>query len=147
MTATGLTVEVSATVRVRQKVDVVALFTGMAEHDRKRYRTLDLAELGMSREWERPAAFLWPEEDDLVPLSLVSGAQTPVWGDIDMTEVRLQQRGGNSVHGREAEWTEGDFETLTAQVPWLRDFHASLTKRLTPEELARIPGPDDVPLF
>ena len=147
MSSTSLTVEVTATVKVRQSVDIVALFQNMDERNQKWYRDLNIDELGMEAEWQRPLAFLWPEDDDMVPLHMVRGASTHPRGDIDDAAVRLSARGTTSVYGRDAEWTESDFETLTAQVPWLRHFHEKLNQPISEHDLARLPGPDDVPLF
>ena len=147
MTPASLTVQVTATIKVRQNVDLVALFATMDERDRQRYRNLDIADLGMESEWERPLAFVWPEEADVVPLTLAPGARSPVWGDIDDATVRVEQRDGEAVYGREAQWSRADFDALIARVPWLRSFHESLSRTLSTEDLARIPGPDDVPMF
>lgn len=147
MPATSLIVEVSATVKVRQSINMVDLFAQMNERDRERYRTFDPAEVGAEASWERPTAFLWPEDDDLIPFQMVSGAPGAVRGDIDDARIQLSKRGDEPVYGRDSDWSETDFETLIAKVPWLRTFHASLDQPVSAYDLARIPGPDDLPLF
>lgn len=147
MTAAALHLEVSVHVVARQRVNLVEFFQAMDPREQDRYKALDIHHLGMEADWEWPLAYLWPDEHDVVPLSLVPRAQSHVSGDISDAALRLSARGGEMVFGRDAEWTEDDFETLKSHVPWLAAFHDTLTTPLTAEERARIPGPDDVPLF
>lgn len=143
-----LTVEVTATVKSRQKVDVVALFANLSERDQQRYRTMDIAELGMEHEWERPLAYLWPD-DDVLPMNMIPGhGGRGLWSDIDESDIRVTARGEVTVFGRENRWTEDDFNLLKEEVGWLRTFHAVKDNPdATPEDLSRIPGPADVPIF
>lgn len=144
---TSLTVEVVATIKARQRVNIVALFTGLSPHEQARYRNLVVTDLGFEHEWERPLAFLWPEERDLVPTQMVAGSHSPVDGDIEDAHLSLVKRGNVVTTGKDREWTEADFETLTAQVPWLRNFHEKLNTPTSQYDLDRIPGPDDIPMF
>lgn len=139
----ALSLEVTATIRVRQTVDLVAVFAGLHAVDQQHYQSLDLAEVGFEEEWERPLAFLWPEDDDVVPFNLSRSVNAPVWGDIQECEVRLRQRGETRHYGREAAWSEADFDMLVAQVPWMAAFHRPVSE----DDLSHLPGPDDVPLF
>lgn len=145
--APTLVIEVTAKITAAQRVDLIALFDGFGDREKKQYAALNLSEWGMDAEWERPLAFIWPDED-VMPLTLVPGARTGVGGDVPDVEARLEARNGQGVWGREAEWSVDDFATLRTHVGWLDEWH---TKRemgsLSREDAARLPGPDDVPLF
>lgn len=144
---TSLTLEVVATIKARQRVDIVGLFSAMDLRQQQRYRSINVSDLGFEHEWERPLAFLWPEERDLVPDMMVTGSHSPVEGDIEDARMSLIKRGPEYVTGKAREWTEADFETLTAQVPWVRHFHDKLGTPDSQHDLDRLPGPNDVPLF
>lgn len=114
-----VTVEVTASVDVEETVDLVTLFAGMDERAQRHYLGLDLSEYGMSAEWERPLAYLWPDAEDLVPMSLITGANKPPFGDIQDSNVRVIKRNGERTSRDEREWTEDDYRDLSAQVHWL----------------------------
>ena len=65
---------------------------------------------------------------------------------VDRVEHRVTIRANRFAHMRE--WTEEDFDTLLASVEWLRKAHEHLDSEgePDPEDLARIPGPLDVPI-
>lgn len=140
-------VEVVATVQMRQQIDLVTFFRSLPPAAQVRYRNLDISEAGMDAEWERPLAYLWPDESDVVPLELVPGASTSTRGQITDAQIRVQSRAEGLVDGRQCEWTEEDFRALLAQVPWMSRVHEAISGLISDEALARITGPDDIPLF
>lgn len=144
----ALSLEVSATVQVTQTVDVVKTFTTLSDTEKQRYLSMDYTELGFEAEWERPMAFLWPDEHDVIPISMCPGDGFAN-GDINDASMRLNKRNGTRVWGGEAHWTEADFDLLVAHVPWMKSHYdriAALTT-MTAEDRERLPGPDDVPMF
>lgn len=140
-----LRVEVTASFGVEETLDPMALFNAMTEREQERYFALDLAEVGMSVEWERPLAYLWPDDDDLVPYTMVPGQVSHPVGTVDDAEVCVRKRFDTYSVGATRHWTREDYDTLVANVAWLRthEQHASMSE----EDRARLPGPDDVPLF
>lgn len=144
----ALSIEVSATVQVTQTVDLVKTFTGLSETAKQRYLSMDYTEVGFEAEWERPMAFLWPDEHDLVPISMCPGDGFAN-GDVNDASMRLSSRNGTRLWGKDAQWTEADFNLLVSHVPWMQSHYerlAALTA-MTAEDRDRVPGPDDVPLF
>lgn len=140
-----LRVEVTATFGVEETLNPFDLFTAMTEREQKRYFALDLTEVGMSVEWERPLAYLWPDDDDLVPYTMVPGSVSHPSGMVDDAEVRVVKRHGTYCVGAARDWTEDDYRTLVESVPWLARHDREQT--MNEHDRARLPGPDDVPLF
>lgn len=146
--APAMVVEVTMTVKVAQTIDMVKTFTDLNEADQQRYVTMGIAELGFEFEYERPMAFLWPDEDDLIPFTMCPGDGFPN-GDISDSDMRLNTRAGERVWGKDARWTEADFDTLVAAVPWMNAHYTRLRAlaAMSDDDVARLPGPDDVALF
>jgi hypothetical protein len=140
-----LTVEVTASYGVEQNVDLCALFAGMDLAARQRYFDLDVSEVGFEAEWERPLAYVWPDEDDLIPYSMVPSSASHPRGMVDDADIRVIKRGDKSFYGPEARWTEADYTLLAEHVPWLQQ-HLN-GQSLSEHDRARLPGPNDVPLF
>lgn len=145
-TSPRLIVEIKATVTARQQFDLVEFYASLNDRAQEQYKRLNIGSLGFEHEWERPIAFLWPDDTDMVPVTLAIGADAPVWGDVD-AEIRTRARSGKLAYGHsETDWVEDDFIALAAEVPWLRFFH-TIRETGSCEDEARLPGPNDVPMF
>lgn len=140
-----LRVEVTASFGVEETLNPLALFNAMTEREQRRYFALDLTEVGMSVEWERPMSYLWPDDDDLVPYTMVPGHVSHPGGMVDHAEVCVRKRFDTHSVGQARHWTREDYDTLVAHVPWLRAHEQRM--QMSDEDRARLPGPDDVPLF
>lgn len=140
-----LRVEVTATFGVEETLNPFALFTAMTDREQERYFALDLTEVGMSVEWERPLAYLWPDDDDLVPHTMVPGSVSHPSGMVDNADVRVVKRFDTYCVGAARDWTDDDYRTLVENVPWLARHAREQT--MSEHDRARLPGPDDVPLF
>lgn len=129
--ATGqVEVRIDWDVRVDVVFDAVDLFTSWNEASRLGYWGVDLTGY---EQWERPVQVITRHEP---AVEGVTGRGVTVFVDVDAT-VRYPGR----VTGR-PEWSEADTKVLTARVAWMQ-----AEARPTPEDLARIPGPLDLPLF
>lgn len=141
----ALTVEVTATFGVTETVDLCALFASMSQRERLRYFDLDLTEVGFDAEWERPMAYLWPDEDDLLPHTMIPGSGSPLRGHVEDSDMRVIKRHDKTHYGPESRWSEDDYLTLADHVPWLKQH--ILGETMSEHDRARMPGPNDVPLF
>lgn len=139
----AITVEVTTEIRVRVTLDVVEFFAKLSEREQKDYAGIDIHELGMEAEWERPLAYLWPTEDRVEASAFAYRGRE--WIDFDDGDIRVRSRGEHSFYGKDTRWTEDDFAALCAAVPWLAAVH--VVDGLSPEDAARVPGPNDPPMF
>ena len=151
----ALELRVKVEVEAEAKLDVIGYFNGLHPSAQEEYQEFDLERVGYGEEWERPVAFLWTDDVDLcsiLPTHVITPPGQPQIAreliDVTDQQVRLDSRGGRSVWGQDAEWTEADFATLRKAVPWLDAWHASQGgyDAEDSEDLARRPGPNDVPL-
>lgn len=143
-----LKVRLEATVRVEQDLDLLRYLQQLPAAGRQRYMGLDLS--GGYEEWERPVVFLSPDEGDfnmqMVPI--INEVSTFDRVDIDESEVEVRFRTGSTGYVFERFGPE-DFNILREHVPWLDHFHTSLeagVEDAAEEDIARIPGPFDIPL-
>jgi hypothetical protein len=121
-------VDFDVEIRVDTAVDLVRFFTELHESGRGDYWRLDIEQWGFDEEWERPVAYVMAWLDDDISVAEAAGkGVVRSWVDTDWRSVR---------------WVEKQFDQLVAAVPWLHR-----AEPLSDEELARIPGPNDVPLF
>jgi len=153
-TAPQLVVEVNYEIRVEQYIDLVAFYSKMDEHERKRFvQWVEEQESQGYGEDELVLNYLYPEEDDCGDVGavgyrpLVSDSE---WIDVDYgeTRVRLRQGYAEHTHGPASEFSEEDFEYLLGHVPWLKvffDARAAQELERDPSDLNRIPGPNDRP--
>lgn len=149
--APRLEVEVRVEVRAEARVDIITYFTMLSEAGRKAY-TKDLPSEEEYEPWERPMLFLTSDLDvemiTLIPYRPFTdrGEPQPVRESVDTDDVRtmITTREGRTAHNYD--WTEEDFNTLRAAVPWLDKVHVKLNEELSEEDLARTPGPLDTPL-
>lgn len=140
-----LKVEVTASFGVEEALDPFVLFNAMGETEQHRYLHLDLSEVGFDAEWERPLAYLWPDDNDLVPVAMVPGTVSHPHGMVDDVEVRVTKRFDTYAVGAARHWTEDDYSALVENVAWLRAHERR--QQMSAEDRARLPGPGDVPLF
>ena len=124
-----LTVRSRVDIRVNHTTDLVTFYRelGKNPHAQQEYWEQDLEG---AEEWERPLSYLasWLDEGIwLEEPSREGGIRTMVdWDWIDF------DRG----------WSKDRYSMLLAEVPWMVP-----RESVPPEELARMPGPNDVPLF
>ena len=148
-----LEVEATFSIRAEARIDLVAYFNALPKRAQEAYRTLDVEGLGYA-EWERPSVFL-TQNAEVEDLLLVQhrpfadpGDPQPVREIVDMDEVSVvvTKRAGFAAYDRW--WVEEDFNLLRGQVPWLDLVHKKIEQgdELDEEDLARIPGPLDVPI-
>ena len=96
--------------------------------------------------WERPLTYLslcaGPEviEPLLAETTAISSVEEPEYKE------RLHSRRGRRLFGSDAHWTEDDYNVLLDAVAWMRETDADETP-LSAEDIARIPGPNDIALF
>jgi hypothetical protein len=152
--APELEVEIAVQVEVNAKVDLVRYFERLTPAQQKHYMEVELDDNYGGEEWERPMAFLSSDvENDLGIVDVVPFRPFPERGsrapqivrqtvDVDQEPERVTIREGKVAYGRG--WTEDDFNSLRARVAWLDKAHAALEEQ--DEDLARRPGPNDVPL-
>ena len=149
--APKLEVEVSVEVRAEARVDIIRYFTMLGEHGRKAYVSDEL-DNDEYESWERPLLFLTSGIDadclTVVPHRPFAGRHEPQpvreQVDVDDQRTAVTVREGRVAYRRD--WSEEDFETLRAAVPWLDWAHAKLDEERDEEDLAREPGPLDTPL-
>lgn len=126
--------------------DLVKFFEGIEQVEHAAYWTLDLTEWGYFEEWERPLAYLL--ECDRPDITFGIGGEACLRDntfDVEVDRVSVKARNKVDVPYGERDarkWTESDLALLADHVPWV-----SRTKPPSPEDLARIPGPLDSPLF
>lgn len=128
----------SADLRIEVNVDMVGHFLKMPTQQHANYWKLDIAQWGFEEEWERPLAWVMSWLDDTIdntPFDSVPGADfggtTTDWNNVRTSDnYRF--------------WTEEHFDQLVHLVPWLKPYDTEPPDR---EDLFRIPGPKDVPLF
>lgn len=140
-----LLVRVQQVLTVTTEIDVAGWFAGFTATQRAAYWATDVASPetgGECAAWERPYAYLTGHAAE------ATDVLEPMLGDcalatVDETgyEDRVSWRGGEPA-GLNRYWTEADYDTLVAQVPWLAP-----EAELTAAELARVPGPLDTPLW
>lgn len=122
-------VDFDFSVRISTTIDLIAFYAEMPESQRAEYWNHDIAEWGYDAEWERPIAYAMAWVDD------GGDVMEPMGRGVVRSFVDTDWSDG-------PRWSEEDFDALAAGVPWL-----DRRERLSPEDLARIPGPNDVPLF
>lgn len=153
-TAPQLVVEVNYEIRVEQYIDLVALYSKMDEHARKRFMEwVEEQEPQGYGESELVLNYLFPAEDDAGDVGAVGYRPLVAdseWVDIDYgtASVRLRQGYTEHTYGAASEFTEEDFEYLLGHVPWLKtlfDARAAQELEQDPSDLNRIPGPNDRP--
>lgn len=138
-----LVVVIEQTYTVRTQVDLVSFFEAMDPSQRAEFFALNLASTGHA-EWERPLAYLavLAETDTEVVepfLTQLYAISTISDGDLGDT---VERRGGDLVSGQDRRWSQADYQALCGAVGWLRPPDSP-----SPEDLARIPGPLDTPMF
>ena len=156
VTPPALEVEIEVSIKAEVKIDVVTYFNGLPASAQESYKTIEfddpeIANLDYSEEWERPMAFLFPQ-DVGGPISVLPSYGTGImreWVEEDDSSISVRARSGEHEYGRASEWTEADFETLRAGVPWLDAWHHEQGNHgaVDPADLARTPGPLDDPLL
>lgn len=147
--AKRLIVRVEAEVRVEQLVDLPAYFQDLSEGERKSYRLFAQQNDEGYAEWELPVAYLTQGFYETLEVNLPflsSDVADFEHVDIDNVETYTAARKGSFVSSR---FTPEDFDLLRAQVHWLDTVHRVLNDEdeASEEDLARIPGPNDIPLF
>jgi len=135
---TSMKMRFSADLRIEVNVEMADHFRSMPTQQHANYWNLDIAEWGFEEEWERPLAWVMSWLDDTIentPFDSVPGADfggtTTDWNDA-RTSDNFQF------------WTQEHFDYLVGIVPWLEPYDHQPPDR---EDLFRIPGPKDVPLF
>lgn len=134
-------------------VDMVVHFAGVPEKERAAYWDLNLDMLGFEDEYERPIAWLvdaLTEDGRGMGSAMVRGASPDFNdGDIDDWDVCVKARRYDvstdeqlATYTRPWHWSQADFDTLTAAVPWLKPDDPD-----EPRDTSRMPGPNDRPLF
>lgn len=118
-------------IRVDNVLNLPEFFAAIPETRRAGYWSFGLDEYGFSEEWERPIAFVMGWLDDC----------NSVGGTYGKGIVRswVDENTWDNFHLR---WEREHFDQLAALVGWLAP-----ESEMTAEEIARIPGPLDVPLF
>lgn len=158
-----LDVSIEFTTRTEVKIDLIGYFNGLTAAAIDDYKFSDIERWGYSEEWERPFAFLAMLADNMGQDqhgATFAYSKMPEAGkrrivqerteEDDAVEVEVRVREGKRAYNRD--WTYEDFETLRRGVEWLDLFHRGIEDDETTdeerlEELARIPGPNDNPLF
>lgn len=134
--AAALVLTSEVTVRVRASVDAVAWFAGFDANAQRRYWDTDLDDY-LEDPWQRPLAYLDHVTEDaagdvMVPIFQPQGRSS---AETDMPDgARVTQRRGK-YSDRDRAWTEDDFETLAAAVPWLRPVVGDDGELLPPETM------------
>lgn len=157
LTAPQLVVEVEYEVKVQQYVDLIGHYSRLSEREQKWFaRYVAENESQGYGDDEFVLNFLLPEDDDLHDVGEVpygEGAADHAWVEVDGmdTEVRVALRTGyrERIYGREeGRFSQEDFDYLLDHVPWLKAFFVARRqeRELEPEEIARIPGSNDIPL-
>lgn len=151
---TRLLVEVTAEWRVETTVDLVSYFNGLTEADCAEYIVAEASgvEDGYAQ-WEFPMRWIGPQDGD-GPGGWLNYHKAIVREDVDLDNVGSHVRERIGYEGRTgnlgASWTEQDYHDLCDHVPWMSVHRTALAESgdgaLSPEDLARIPGPRDVPL-
>lgn len=118
-------------IQIRNQVNLVDFFKAIPETQRAGYWHFDVNEYGFDTEWERPIAFVMAWLDDR---NSVGGAHGPGISRSWVDE--------NTWDNFYCKWEEDHFIQLCEAVPWLAP-----ESILSPEDIARIPGPLDVPLL
>ena len=154
VTAPQLVVEINYEIRVEQYVDLVGYYGGLDQHGQQRFmKWVEEQEPQGYGEDELVLNFLLPAEDD--PGDVGAVGYRPLVADtehVDMyygeTRVRLRQGYTERAYGPASDFTEEDMEYLLDRVHWLKVFFTArrAAEELEPEEINRIPGPNDTPL-
>lgn len=160
-----LVFSVTQEVRVTTKVDLVGFFASLNVVEQSVYADTNLHEFGLTEEWQRPLAYLYNCLDVDVEAPSVGGfAASDVSVDAILDDRVTRRPGSDCVRFGAREFSTGDYATLVASVPWLAEredalaFERTLSDATDPSieaekraaaaaELARVPGPRDVPLF
>jgi hypothetical protein len=145
----ALVIEVAYGYSCWRKFDLVKFLerVGNDPSEQQAYWTTDLTEWGYDQEWERPLAVLlaWDQPDVSFGLGGVECLYDDTI-DIEVSDVRVKVRNHvevpHSADRNARRWTEADFRLLGGLLPWLAP-----EEPLSPEDLARLPGPLDSPLF
>lgn len=152
---TRLLVELTATWRVEMTVDAVSYFAGMTEAEQNDYKvTYEQDKDDGWSEWEFPMKWLSPEEGDGPMGGWLNHTSAITREDVDLDDSDEHVRERIGYEGRTGTlgygWTEQDYHDLCDNVPWLDAHRLSLDDEgegLSPEDIARVPGPYDSPMF
>lgn len=120
-------VRIDAELHVEVEFNIVQYFrefTPDARH-REMYWGLSLSEWGFESESERPIAWITQEVAEAYEVTGMGGYPKghPIndqSGDLDFQGERIEERNGVRAGYQDQYWTQDDFETLIAAVPWLR---------------------------
>lgn len=149
----SLLVEFQYEVRYEQEIDLVAFFSSLGESGRADYLRFVTENDQGYLEWEWPVAYIsnWVCEDLYVETSLPQ-QHTSEQVDIEPDYANWVRHMTGDVEPRKRydKFDAGHAEHLLAKVPWMAATHKIALGQEVEEnaaELARIPGPRDVPLF
>lgn len=144
-----LIVEIETEVRVEQLVDLPAYFNGFPEGERASYRHYAEANEGGYADWELPVAYLSQGVYETLEVNLpFLSFDCSDFERSDIDEVRTETRAykGQFVSRH---FSIDDYDFLRSKVAWLNAVHALLNgeEGASEEDIARIPGPHDIPLI
>jgi hypothetical protein len=132
----------SGSLHIEVEMDLYEHFTKLSTAFHRDYWEMELAGWGYEEEYERPLAWVmsWLDQDmENADIGRATPGGTRKSHEIEWKEAHVRYLTSDYYP-----WTESHFEQLISFVPWMVPPEGDRPSR---EDLFRIPGPNDEPLF